>query len=110
MLKLDNPHHDFSVIVLRLNKFIFYIHSGHHHPVHILYPLSSSSSILYELLKNCRQYHGNQIKYTEIVTKRKGIASIVAYPGNPNTQVTEAEGSQVQAYPQLHNVFEDSLG
>lgn len=33
-----------------------------------------------------------KIKYTETVIKRKGIASIVTYPCNPNAQVTEAGG------------------
>lgn len=44
------------------------------------------------------------------VTKRKEKASIVTYPCNANTQVTEAGGSRVQTYPQLCSVFEDSLG
>lgn len=60
VLKLDIPHHDFLVAVLGVSRFILHVHSGHQHPVHTLYPSSSSSTVLHELLKKCRRYNENQ--------------------------------------------------
>lgn len=60
VLKLDLPHQDFLMAVWGVSRVILHTRSGHQHPAHTLYPLSSSSSMLYELLKKCRRYHENQ--------------------------------------------------
>lgn len=94
VLKLDTPHHDFLMSVSGVNRFILHVHSGHQHPVHTLYPLSSSSSVLGELLKKCRKYHENQNQIHRNCHWEERYSQhcdLSLYPCN--VQVTEAGGS-----------------
>lgn len=82
VLKLDIPHHDFLMAVLGVSRFILRVHSGHQHPVHTLYPLSSSSSVLMDSWKNAED-NQNQIHRNCYQEERYS---------HPKAQVTEAGG------------------